>query len=255
VVAVALLAVGRIIAGFTRKLLRKGLTTADVDPTLVPFLASLGYYSVLIVVVVAVLGVAGIQTASLVAVLGAAGLAIGLALQGTLSNVAAGVMLLVFRPFRVGDGVDAGGAKGAVEAIGLFTTTINTPDNVRITVPNSSVWGGTVTNYSANPTRRNDMVVGIGYDDDIGVAIRIISDLLTGDDRVLADPEPLVAVMELGDSSVDIVVRPWCRREDYWSLRFDMLRAFKEELEGAGVSIPYPQRDVHLFQASTESAA
>jgi len=249
VVGITLLIVGRMVAGLTRRLLKKGMTAAEVDPTLVPFLASSGYYLVMVVVIIAFLGIVGIQTASLVAVLGAAGLAVGLALQGTLSNVAAGVMLLVFRPFRVGDFVEAGGATGSVEAIRLFTTTMNTGDNVEITVPNSAVWGGVVKNYTANATRRNDMVVGISYEDDIGVAVQTLTTILSADARVLADPAPVVAVSELGDSSVNFVVRPWCKREDYWALRWDLQRAFKEQLEAAGCSLPYPQRDVHRFQS------
>ncbi len=254
ILAVVLLVVGRGVARFVKRLLAKGMERSQLDATLVPFLASLGYYLVMAVVIIAVLGVVGIQTASLVAVLGAAGLAVGLALQGTLSNVAAGVMLLVFRPFRVGDLIEAAGATGSVEAIGLFTTTVNTLDNVQITIPNSSVWGGMVKNYTANDTRRNDMVMGISYDDDIGVALATINGILGGDDRVLAEPAPQVAVAELADSSVNIVVRPWCKKEDYWDLRFDLQRAFKEGLEAAGCSIPYPQRDVHLFQAGGGSS-
>lgn len=254
ILAVVLLIVGRGVARLVRGLLTKGMERSQLDATLVPFLASLGYYLVLAVVIIAVLGVVGIQTASLVAVLGAAGLAVGLALQGTLSNVAAGVMLLAFRPFRVGDVIEAGGATGKVEAIGLFTTTLNTPDNVQITLPNSGVWGGMLKNYTANDTRRNDMVMGVSYDDDIGVALETINGILAREDRVLADPPPQVAVSELADSSVNIVVRPWCKKEDYWPLRFDLHRAFKEGLEAAGCSIPYPQRDVHLFQVEGDAA-
>ena len=180
-------------------------------------------------------------------ILATAGLAVGLALQGTLSNVAAGVMLLIFRPFKVGDVVNAGGAPvGTVEAIGLFTTTINTPDNVHIVVPNSSIYGGTIQNYSHNPNRRVDLVVGISYDDDIGVAIRTVQQLLEEEPRVLKDPAYQVAVSELGDSSVNLVVRPWCAAGDYWAVRFDLTRALKERLEAAGCTIPYPQRDVHM---------
>lgn len=254
VLAIVLLVVGRGVARVVRRLLGKGLERANMDPTLVPFLASLGYYLVLAVVIIAVLGVVGIQTASLVAILGAAGLAVGLALQGTLSNVAAGVMLLVFRPFRVGDVIEAGGTTGKVQSIGLFTTTLNTADNVQITLPNSGIWGGTVKNYTANDTRRNDMVMGISYDDDIGLAMKTINEVLAADPRVLADPAPQVAVAELADSSVNIVVRPWCTKEDYWDLRFDLHRSLKEGLEAAGCSIPYPQRDVHLFQAGASAA-
>ena len=254
VAAIALFAVGRWVAGWIRKGVRGALQRGNMDPTLIPFVSSLTYYLVLAFVVIAVLGTVGIQTASLVAVLGAAGLAVGLALQGTLSNFAAGVMLLVFRPFKVGDYVEAGGTAGSVVAIGIFMTQLTTPDNVGITVPNSSVWGSTIKNYAANSTRRLDLVVGISYEDHIGQAIEIITGVLQADARVLAEPAPVVAVNELGDSSVNLVVRPWCNREDYWPLRFDLVRALKEQLEGAGLSIPFPQRDVHLHQVGQSAA-
>jgi len=248
--AIAVLVIGRWIAQWTRRLVRRVMTRGDVDATLVPFVAGMVYYLILAFVAVAALGMVGVQTASMVAVLGAAGLAVGLALQGTLSSFAAGVMLLIFRPFRVGDYIEAGGTAGTVSSVGLFATTLNTPDNVRIVVPNGTVYGNTIKNYAANETRRNDMVVGISYDDDIGQAIDAVRKVLHDDPRVLTDPAPVVAVSGLGDSSVDIVVRPWCKKEDYWDLRFHLMQALKEQLEAAGCSIPYPQRDVHLFQAS-----
>jgi len=247
--ALAVLVIGRWIAGRIRKGVRRGLEKAGTDGTLVPFFSSLAYYVVLAIVIIAVLNLFGVQTTSLIAVLGAAGLAVGLALQGTLSNFAAGVMLLVFRPFRIGDYVDIAGTAGSVMEIGLFTVTLNTPDNVRIIVPNSSVYGQTISNYAANPTRRNDLVVGISYGDDIGKAIATIESILADDSRVLKDPAPVVATSELGDSSVNVVVRPWCSKEDYWPLRFDLTRRIKEGIEAAGCSIPFPQRDVHLFQS------
>jgi len=250
--ALVVLVVGRSVARWARRLLQRLLTAKEVDPTLVPFVAGLTHYLIIAFVAVAVLGMVGIQTASMVAVLGAAGLAVGLALQGTLSNFAAGVMLLVFRPFRVGDYVEVGGSAGSVEAVGLFATTLNTPDNVRIVMPNGAIFGNTIKNYAANDTRRNDMVVGISYDDDIGIAIDTIRRVLDSETRVLDDPAPVVAVSELGDSSVNIVVRPWCKKEDYWGLRFDMMRTLKEQLEAAGCSIPFPQRDVHLFHAASQ---
>jgi small conductance mechanosensitive channel len=221
-----------------------------VDASLVPFVSNLVYYVLLAAVVIAVLGLFGIETTSLVAVLGTAGLAIGLALQGTLANFSSGVMLLLFRPFRVGDYIDAGGAAGTVEEIGVFSTTLNTPDNVRIIVPNSGIFGSTIKNFSANETRRNDFVLGISYDDDIAKAIAVVNAVLAKDSRILSDPEPIVAVSELADSSVNLVVRPWCRREDYWSLRYDLTQKFKEELERGGCSIPYPQQDVHLHSVN-----
>jgi small conductance mechanosensitive channel len=248
--ALALLIIGRMAAGWARRGVRKALQRASVEPTLIPFVSGLVYYTLMAVIFVAVLGIVGVQTASFLALFGAAGLAVGLALQGTLSNFAAGVMLLVFRPFHVGNYIEAGGTAGSVEAIGMFTTTLNTPDNVQILIPNASVFGQTIKNYHANATRRNDMVMGISYDDDIGTAISTIKRVIDGDDRVLADPEPVIAVAELGDSSVNIVVRPWCTKEDYWGPRFDMMRTLKEELEAAGCSIPFPQRDIHLYEAS-----
>jgi small conductance mechanosensitive channel len=244
--ALAVLIIGRIIAGRIRAGMQRLLTRADIDATLVPFVSSLVYYAVLAFVVIAVMGLFGIPTASFIAVLGAAGLAVGLALQGTLGNFASGVMLLVFRPFKVGDFVDAGGTAGSVVSIGVFSTTMNTGDNVQITIPNGIIHGQTIRNFSANPTRRNDMVFGVGYDDDLQVAIDTIKRTITADERTLKDPEILVAVTELGDSSVNIVARPWCKKEDYWGLRFDMMRKVKEELESAGCSIPFPQRDIHL---------
>jgi small conductance mechanosensitive channel len=246
--AVAVLIIGRMVARWARRLITRVMSRGTADATLVPFVSGLAYYLIVAFVAVAVLGMVGVQTASMVAVLGAAGLAVGLALQGTLSNFASGVMLLVFRPFSVGDYIDAGGTAGSVQAVGLFSTTLNTPDNVKIVVPNSAVYGSTIKNYTANPTRRNDMVVGVSYDDDLELAVRTIRRVLDSDDRVLKDPEPVVAISELGDSSVNIVVRPWCTKEDYWNLRFDMMRALKEQLEGAGCSIPYPQRDLHVHQ-------
>lgn len=246
--ALVLLIVGRTVARWARRQVRRALERSRMDETLVPFVASLTYYLLLAFVVIAVLGMVGIQTASIIAVLGAAGLAVGLALQGTLANFAAGVMLLVFRPFGKGDVVDVGGVKAKVDAVGIFMTTLTSFDNVAVTLPNSKVWGEKIENYSANDTRRNDMVIGISYDDDIGTAMDVVRRVVSADDRVLADPAPTIAVGELGDSSVNILVRPWCNRDDYWALRWDLTRRLKEELEAAGCSIPYPQRDVHLFQ-------
>jgi len=244
----AVFLIGIFAARSVRKALVRVFARTDLDVTLEKFLTSLFYYLILTMAGVAALGMMGVQMASVITILGAAGLAVGLALQGTLSNVASGVMLLIFRPFKVGDFVDAGGTAGTVDSIGLFSTRLNTPDNVLIIVPNSGIYGGTIKNFSHNDIRRNDMVVGISYDDDIGVAIQTIRSILDGDERVLEDPEYLVAVSELADSSVNLVVRPWCKASDYWALRFDLTRSFKEGLEAAGCSIPYPQRDVHLHE-------
>jgi small conductance mechanosensitive channel len=246
---VAVLAVGLMFARSVRRALTRVFDKTEMDVTLEKFLTSLFYYLIMTMAGVAALGMMGIQMASVLTIMGAAGLAVGLALQGTLSNVAAGVMLLIFRPFKVGDYVDAGGTAGTISSIGLFATTLNTPDNVHIIVPNSGIYGGTIRNFSHHETRRNDMVVGISYEDDIGLAMDTIRSVLDAEDRVLKDPEYVVAVSELADSSVNIVVRPWCKAADYWNLRFDLTRTFKERLEAAGCSIPYPQRDVHLHNA------
>jgi len=251
--AIVVFFVGRLVAKWARRAVNRVLERSNVDDTLVPFLTGMTYYLLMAFVVVAVLGMMGIQTASMIAILGAAGLAIGLALQGTLGNFASGVMLLVFRPFRVGDFIEAAGVAGSVEAISIFTTRLNTPDNVGIVIPNAAVWGSTIKNYAANDTRRIDLVAGISYDDDIGLAIHTIEQILQ-DPRVLKEPPPTIAVSELGDSSVNIVVRPWCNRDDYWGLRFDLTRRIKEDLEKVGCSIPYPQRDVHLYEVKPTAA-
>ncbi len=252
--ALAVLVIGRVVAGMARRAVRRLLQRSSVDDTLIPFVSSLVYYLLLAFVLIAVLGLFGIPTASFIAVLGAAGLAVGLALQGTLSNFASGVMLLLFRPFRAGDFVEAGGASGTVAEIGIFNTSLNTPDNIRVIIPNSAIFGQTIKNFAANDTRRNDMTLGIGYDDDIDTAMAVIRKALEEDERVLPEPEPVIAVGELADSSVNLVIRPWCKRQDYWALRWDLTRRLKVELEAAGCSIPYPQRDVHLFQEASGQA-
>jgi small conductance mechanosensitive channel len=250
--AIAVLIVGRWVAGLLRRAVTRGLESARIDPTLVPFVAGIAYYLALAVVLIAVLGLFGLETTSLVAVLGAVGLAVGLALQGTLSNFSSGVMLLVFRPFAKGDFVGVAGVMGSVQQVGIFTTTLSTPDNVRIVVPNSSIYGAIISNYSANDTRRNDLVFSVSYGDDLGDVEDTIRRVLEADSRVLKDPEPVVAVAELADSSVNFAVRPWCRRDDYWPLRFDLTRRIKEELESSGCSIPFPQRDLHIVNGAGE---
>ena len=246
--ALAVLIIGRWIAGRIRSGVARALERAKVDQSLVPFVSGMAYYVALAVVVIAVLNLFGIETTSLIAVLGAAGLAVGLALQGTLSNFSSGVMLLIFRPFSVGHYVEAGGTAGSVIEIGIFSTVLHTPDNVKIVVPNSKIFGDTIKNYSANETRRNDLTIGISYADDIGRAMEIVKNVIGADARVLQDPEPTIFVANLGDSSVDIGVRVWCAGSEYWPLRFDLTRRLKEEIEKGGCSIPFPQRDVHLFR-------
>jgi small conductance mechanosensitive channel len=252
--AIALLIIGRMVAGWVRRSITKALTRANTDASLIPFFASMVYYVVLGFVLIAVLSLFGIETTSLIAVFGAAGLAVGLALQGTLSSFAAGVMLLIFRPIRVGDFVEVAGQAGTVAEISIFNTIMNTGDNVRITIPNAQVYGDTVKNYSFNDTRRIDLVMGIAYGDNIGTAISIIERVITGDERTLRDPAPTVAVAELADSSVNLVVRPWCKKEDYWALRWDLTRKLKEELEAGGCNIPFPQHDVHVLEFPGKSA-
>jgi small conductance mechanosensitive channel len=220
-----------------------------VDPQLIPFFQQATHYSLLAIVVVAVLQLFGVETTSLVAVIGAAGLAVGLALQGTLSSFAAGVMLLVMRPFKIGDAISVSGSTGVVAEVTLFVTTLNTFDNVQIMLPNSAVYGSTITNFSANEQRRIDLVIGISYGDDIGQAIESIHSILRADDRVLQEPAPAVAVTELADSSVNIMVRPWVDSSNYGAVRGDLTRALKEGLEEAGISFPFPQQDLHLVSA------
>ena len=252
--ALIVLWVGNRIARWARGVVQRALERAKVDDTLVPFVSSCVYYLIVAFVVVAALGMIGIQTASIIAVLAAAGLAVGLALQGTLANFAAGVMLLVFRPFRKGDFIEAGGAVGVVEAISIFTTTLNSVDNVAIVVPNAAVWGQTIRNYAINPTRRIDLAVNIAYRDNIETAMDAIKRVLTADPRVLKDPAPVIAVGELGNSAVNLLVRPWCSKDVYWDLRWDLTRALKEALERAGCTVPSQQHDVHLFQESRRAA-
>lgn len=253
--AIIILIIGWIAAGWARGAASKGLSKIrGMDETLQYFLSTLVRYLVLAVTIVMVLERFGVQTASLIAVLGAAGLAIGLALQGTLSNLAAGVMLLFFRPFKVGDFVDAGGVSGTVKLISLFTTEMATPDNVKIIVPNKQLWDTSIKNFSANETRRVDFLLGIGYGDDIDKAFKVIKGILDNDQRCHKDPEPQIVVGNLGDSSVDIIVRVWCNAGDYWGLKFDMTKAFKQSFDKEGIEIPFPQRVVHMVKEGANDA-
>ena len=249
--AVVILIIGKIAANITERVLRRVLTRAKTDAALIGFLGHMARYGVLAFAVIAALAKFGIQTTSFVALIGAAGLAVGLALQGSLSNFAAGVLILIFRPFKLGDYITAAGASGTVKEIGIFTTTLYSPDNQIIILPNSGVTGGNIVNVTGNPTRRVDLKAGIGYGDDIGKAKEVLERIVAEHAKVLADPAPVVKVVELGDSSVNFVVRPWTKTEDYWDVYFDVTRAIKEEFDKAGVSIPFPQRDVHLYQATS----
>ena len=239
--ALIVLVLGWIAAGSISGVVRNRINrTPQIDPTLGNFAASTVKWVILAIVLVAVLGIFGIQATSIVAILGAASLAIGLALQGTLSDLAAGVMLVVFRPYKLGQFVDIGGTAGTVKDLNLFTTELVTPDNVQIIVPNGQAWGSIITNYSAHDTRRVDLVFGIDYGDSADEAMKIILDVAKADGRVHADPEPWVRVTNLGDSSVDLTARLWCAAADYWDVKFDLTKAVKEAFDAKGISIPYP---------------
>jgi len=244
--ALVIFVVGRWLARVISNLLEKVLKTRNVDSTLASFLKNLVYYVLFIFVLLAVLAKLGIQTTSFIAVLGAAGLAVGMALSGSLSNFASGVMIVLFKPFKLGHFIDAGGAKGVVQEIKIFSTVLSSPDNVRIIIPNSQILSGNIDNYSVNPTRRVDLVVGVSYEDDLQKVKTILQEVVSSDSRVLQDPALTVAVSELGDSSVNLVVRPWVNNGDYWPVYFDLTEKIKLELDKNGVSIPYPQRDLHI---------
>jgi small conductance mechanosensitive channel len=248
--AILILILGRIAAGVARKGVRKALGKSNADAALVSFFGHLTYFVIITFVVLAALAKFGVQTASFVAVLGAAGFAVGFALQGSLSNFAAGVMVLVFRPFKVGDYIDAGGTAGTVKEIQLFTTVLATPDNVKVIVPNREVFGATIKNYSGYDTRRVDLSIGIAYDAPIQKAIEIMEQIIKNDERTLDDPPMQIAVAELGDSSVNFVVRMWVKKEDYWAVKFDTTRSIKEAFDQAGIEIPFPQRVIHQAKAA-----
>lgn len=254
IAAIVTLIAGWIIAGWGKRVVTAAFNrTEKLDAMITGFAANGVRYAILAVTVIAVLERFGVQTTSFVALLGAMGLAIGLAMQGTLSNVAAGVMILFFRPFKVGDFIEGGGVSGTVKTVSLFLTNLNTPDNVEIILPNSALWNASIKNYSFNRDRRLDLVFGIGYGDDIDQAMGIINSIIDGDDRCRKDPEPLVVVGNLGDSSVDLIVRVWCKGGDYWALKWDLLKTVKQTFDKEGVSIPYPQRDVHIINPSADA--
>lgn len=244
--AIVILILGYIVAGWAAKKVRN--RSARLDETLVPVLAQTVRVTILLITLLAVLAQFGVQTASIIAILGAAGLAIGLALQGTLSNIAAGMMLLTLRPFKIGDVVNIGGTFGVIDEIGLFIIQMHSFDNIGIVIPNSTVWNSEIQNLSKFDTRRVDLEFGISYSDDMDKAIRLIEEVLNEDERVLDDPEPLIAISELGDSFVGIRVRPWTEAANVWPLHYHLLKRVKEIFDENDVSIPFPQRDVHLFQ-------
>ncbi|NOQ80449.1 MAG: mechanosensitive ion channel [Gammaproteobacteria bacterium] len=246
--AIAIFFIGKIVANWVKRIVTKVMTKGNVDPLIIGFTSSIAYMAMMVFVVVATLGQIGIQTTSFIAVLGAAGLAIGLALQGSLANFAAGFLLIIFRPFREGDFIEAAGVTGKVDLIQIFTTTLKTPDNKIIIIPNAKLGSDNIINYSAQKTRRVDMVVGVSYDADLKEVRNILEDIVSKDERILKDPEHLIAVGELADNSVNFFVRVWVESSDYWSVFYDANETVKLRLDEAGIGIPYPQRDVHLYE-------
>ena len=250
--AIAIFYIGRLIVGLFTRGLRKLLQKQEVDKTLETFVCNLARMGLLAFVVVAAINALGIQTASFIAVLGAAGLAVGLALQGSLSNFASGVLIVMFRPYKVGDWIEAAGVSGSVLEVQILTTELKTGDNKRVIVPNSQIMGSIITNYSAHETRRVDLVVGVSYSDDLDKVRGTLQSIVAADERVLDDPAVTIAVSELADSSVNFVVRPWVKTADYWGVLFDLTETIKKRFDAEGISIPFPQRDVHIYQAAAD---
>lgn len=248
VAAIVIFIVGRWVALGLAKIIKRVMIRSKVDETLVSFVRNLSYVALLAFVIIAALNQLGIQTASFIAVLGAAGLAIGLALQGSLANFAAGVLMIIFKPFKVGDYIEGAGTAGTVEKIEIFTTQLKTPDNKTVIVPNSKITGDNIINYTVKGTRRVDLVFGIGYGDDIDKARSIIKEIIGKDERVMKEPEPMIVLSELADSSVNLTVRVWTTVNDYWPFYFDTTETVKKQFDAQGVSIPFPQRDVHIYE-------
>jgi len=244
--ALAIFIIGRWIAKMVRGGIKRMMERAKVEPIITGFVSSIAYIALLAFVVIAALGQLGIQTTSFIAILGAAGLAIGLALQGSLANFAAGFLMIIFRPFKVGDFIEGAGVAGVVEEIQIFTTTLKTGDNKIIIIPNAKLAGDNITNYSAQDTRRVDMTVGVSYDADLSRVKTVLLEIIGEEARILPDPAPMVAVAELADSSVNLVVRVWTKTGDYWGVKFDMTETIKNRFDAEGIGIPYPQRDVHI---------
>jgi len=248
VVAIIIFVVGKMVINVLVKVLNKLLSRANYDPMLVDFMTAIVKAVLMLFVIIAALGNLGVDTTSLVALLGAAGLAIGLSLQSSLQNFAAGVMLLVFRPFKSGDFVEVAGTSGSVKSISIFTSLLTTPDNKEIIIPNGAIYSDNITNYSAKDTRRVDMVFGIGYGDDLKKAKAVLEEMVNSHELILKDPAPVVAVSELGDSSVNFVVRPWVKSADFWAVKFGFTEAVKLRFDKEGISIPFPQMDVHVHK-------
>ena len=246
IAAIAIFIIGRWVAMGLRRGIRRMMQKADVDPIIIGFVGSITYIGLLAFVIIAALGQLGIQTTSFIAILGAAGLAIGLALQGSLANFAAGFLMIIFRPFKVGDFIEGAGVAGVVEAIQIFTTTLKTGDNKIIIIPNAKLSGDNIINYSAQTRRRVDMTVGVAYDADLSKVRDVLKDIISKESRVHADPEPLIAVAELADNSVNFVVRVWTDTSDYWGVKFAMTETIKNRFDEAGIGIPFPQRDIHI---------
>ncbi|MBT4162796.1 MAG: mechanosensitive ion channel [Gammaproteobacteria bacterium] len=250
VLAIATLVIGLWIIGAFSRALDKGFERSGMETTLRRFFNSLISIGLKALLLISVASMVGIETTSFIAVLGAAGLAIGLALQGTLANFAGGVLILIFRPYKVGDFIEAAGYLGSVKSIEIFNTVMTTGDNKTVIIPNGTVSNGAITNFSTQATRRVDIVFGIGYDDDMKKAKDILKGLIEADDRILKDPEALIVVSNLGDSTVDITTRSWVNSADYWGVYFDLMENTKQAFDDNGISIPYPQTDVHLYQQS-----
>ena len=250
--AIVIFFVGKWIVNLVVRGLLKAMQKGDMDITLRRFVANLARMLLMLFVIIAAIHQLGIQTASLIALLGAAGLAVGLALQGSLSNFAAGVLIVLFRPYKVGDWIEGGGVSGAVEEVQILTTVLKTGDNKRVIIPNSQIMGTTITNYSANETRRVDLVVGVSYSDDLDKVRKELEGLVAADERILDDPAVTIAVSELADSSVNFVLRPWVKTADYWGVYFGLTEAIKKRFDEVGISIPFPQRDVHIHNVTAD---
>ncbi len=244
--AIATLIVGMMVARFIAGTLHKVLTKRKLDNTIVDFVSHMVRYVIIAFVIIAALGRIGVETTSFVAIIGAAGLAVGLALQGSLSNFASGVLIIALRPFKAGEYIEAAGTAGTVESVQIFSTTLTTPDNKFVVVPNSAILGGNIVNYSRKPTRRIDLIIGVSYNADLAKTKAVLEAVLKANDGILKSPEPLVAVAELADSSVNLVVRPWVNGPDYWRVRFELMEAIKNDLDEAGIEIPFPQMDIHM---------
>ena len=246
--AIAILIIGRWVAGLVKGIVHKALTKRELDPTVTSFLSNLAFVLLMVFVIIAALGCVGVQAGSFIAIVGAAGLAIGLALQGSLANFAAGFLLLIFRPFTKGDFIEGAGTAGVVDEIQMFTTILHTPDNKKVIIPNAKLTGDNITNYSATGTRRVEIIAGVSYSDDLDKVRGILEQIAGSDDRVLEDPASMVAVKEMADSSINFVFRVWVKTENYWGVYFDMTERIKKRFDAEGVSIPFPQRDVHLYE-------